>query len=987
MPEAPRTPAVFGLPPGADFPAGFVAGLNRRFGHLPPEQFARIQIYVNTRRMHRRIASLFDAGGATLVPRIRLVTELGQDLAVADLPPSQSPLRRRLELAQLVDALLKAEPETDLRSALYELADSLAALLDEMQGEGVGPEAIARIDATELSDHWRRRRRFLGIVLDYLEASRDRAPDPELRQRLAVERLAARWQGNPPEHPVIVAGSTGSRGTTGRFMEAVAALPQGFLVLPGFDFDLPLDVWPALDHGLAVEDHPQYRFRHLIRRLGIEAADVGRWSETDAPAPARNRLMSLALRPAPVTHRWRTEGPALPDLAGATAAMTLVRAPNPRIEAQVIALRLRKAVEDGVTAALISPDRMLTRRVAAALDRWGLEPDDSAGQPLALSPPGRLLRHVSTLVGTRLRIEDLLALLKHPLVNTPGGDGEEKRGDHLRWTRELELHLRGYGPPFPNRAALALWAERSGEAARIAWAHWIGDLLDSFIGVGTAPLPAHVAHHLDLARRLCAGQPGAGSGALWEKPAGRRAKSVMDELSREAPYGGTLGPGDYATMVRGLLDRAEVRDPVLPRPDVMIWGTLEARVQGADLVILGGLNEGVWPALPEPDPWLNRQMRKDAGLLMPERRIGLSAHDFQQAVAAPEVMLTRSARDADAETVPSRWLNRLCNLLAGLPETGKPALEAMETRGKAWIGMAMALDPVPDQAAPAPRPSPRPPVASRPRKLSVTGVQTLIRDPYAIYARHVLGLRPLNPLRHAPDAPLRGTILHDIFDDFIRARGPESHAEARARLLSIADRTLAEKAPWPVARQFWRSMLERVADRFLEDEDVRMADAENLDTEGMGELFLPEVDFTLTAKADRIDRTRDGALVIYDYKTGAVPTANQIRAFQKQLLLEAVMAEAGAFDKIPAARVDRVAYIGLGSTPKTVEMRPADEPGHDPATVRAKFVKLVQSYDDPGKGYTARRAVERESIAGDYDQLSRYGEWSEGQMPSPEDVP
>jgi ATP-dependent helicase/nuclease subunit B len=970
---------VFALPPGVDFPAALVDGLLARYGGLRPEDFARIELWVNTRRMERRIALLFQGCGARLLPRIRLIADLGRDLVDPDLPPSVPPIRRRLDLARLVQALLDADPDLAPRSALYDLADSLAAILDEMQGEGVGRAGIARIDDADATEHWRRRRAFLEIVLRYLEAT-DAAPDPERRQRLAVERLSKRWADAPPLHPVIVAGSTGSRGTTAAFMTSVAGLPDGRLVLPGYDFQMTDENWRALGAcTLSAEDHPQYRFRRLMERLDLFPADIRPWTDATPPAPARNRLVSLALRPAPVTHQWMTEGPSLGDPSAATQGLSLLEAPSPHAEALAIATRLRKAAEDGTAAALISPDRMLTRRVAAQLDRWGIVPDDSAGTPLAMSPPGRLLRHVAGLMGQKLTAEALLVLLKHPLTH---GRGEE-RGRHLLHTRDLELHIRRHGPPFPDRASLEPWADK--RADRGPWLDWLFEALAALPDAPVLPLADLVARHADAARRLATAPGGSDGGGLWDEAAGRKAREVMDELAREAIHGPDLPLRDYPSLLQGLLDRAEVRDPVTPHPLIMIWGTIEARVQGADLVILGGLNEGTWPALPDPEPWLSRQMRRDAGLLLPERRIGLSAHDFQQAIAAPEVLLTRAIRDTEAETVPSRWINRITNLLGGLPG-GEAALRAMTARGARWLALSALLEPKPSAVTPAPRPSPRPPVEARPKQLSVTQIRTLIRDPYAIYAREILRLSAIDPLRQAPDAPLRGNVLHDIFETFVRDRRPETPDEAKARLLAIADAKLAEGAPWPVARRIWRAKLERIADRFVAEEADRRREGEPVIMEGKGALAFAEPPFTLTAKADRIDRHADGSVTIFDYKSGMVPSKKQIRAFDKQLLLEAIMATEGGFAEIGPSPVAGVAYIGLGSADGTTRIDLADAE-FDLAATRARFLELIRAYADPACGYTSRRAMEREGYAGDYDHLARYGEWDESTTATPEDVP
>ena len=291
-------PRVFGLPPGADFPRSVISGLIARMKNAPPEALARVRIFVNTRRMQRRLTDLFDAGPPRLLPRIRLVTDLATEAALAQVPPPVSPLRRRLELSQLVSKLLESEPDLAPRSSLFDLADSLANLLDEMQGEGVAPGTIAGLDVSDQSGHWHRSLKFLALAESFLDNAHA-MPDAEARQRRVVDGLVDQWRRDPPDHPVLVAGSTGSRGTTAAFMRAVTRLPQGAVILPGFDFDMPGDVWTGLSDAMTAEDHPQFRFARLLQDLETDHRAVQRWTGDD-PAPARNRLVSLALRPAPV---------------------------------------------------------------------------------------------------------------------------------------------------------------------------------------------------------------------------------------------------------------------------------------------------------------------------------------------------------------------------------------------------------------------------------------------------------------------------------------------------------------------------------------------------------------------------------------------------------------------------------------------------------------------------------------------------------------
>ena len=951
------------MPPGVDYPQAVADGLIDRLRGQPPEAMARVDLWVNTARMQARITAALAARQCLLLPKIRIITSLGQSAVLAGVPPAVPPLRRRLELTQLISRLIDADETVAPRSAIYDLADSLAALMEEMQGEGVDLAALERLDLTDHSDHWKRSRDFISIIARFFTGAE--APGAEARQRLAVAQMLAAWEMAAPDHPVIVAGSTGSRGTTAVLMQAVARLPQGALILPGFDLQMD-HVWDRLDDAFGSEDHPQYRFKRLMDALAIGARDIAPWADTAPASVARNRLISLSLRPAPVTDQWMVEAPLLGDMRLATDSITLIECASPRQEALAVAFRLRAAVEVRQKAALITPDRTLARQVTAALGRWGILPDDSAGQPLALSAPGRFLRHISALFGRKLTAEALLILLKHPICAT-GAD----RGTHLLFAHDLEIALRRYGPQFPQPEDLQRWART--DTARQAWAQWLTASLSGLADIGTTALTGHVSRHIALAETLARGPGGSGNGDLWQAEAGREALAAARELVAEAPHGGRLSASDYADLFTAILMRRDVRSAVKPHPDVMIWGTLDARAQGADVVVLAGLNEGVWPAVPPPDPWMNRKMRHEAGLLLPERRIGLSAHDYQQAIAAPLVVLTRAVRDAEAETVVSRWLNRLGNLLEGSPAThGKAALNQMRQRGQYWLDLVAASEAVSEPVPAETRPAPQPPVADRPRELFVTQITRLIRDPYAIYARHILRLKKLDPLHAPPDLRERGITLHRILQAFVEGRQPETAAQAKARLLEIADTILLRDIPWPVARRLWRARLERVADWFLQREADLLGTPAILEKEGSATLENPA--FTLSAKPDRIDVLPDGRLMILDYKTGAPPSKKVQELFEKQLPLEAAMAERGAFGAVGKRTVAQTRYVGMGTDPRIDDK--TWEPGELDVIWR-DFTALIARYMQRKQGYAARRAIERVDFAGDYDHLARHGEWQD----------
>jgi ATP-dependent helicase/nuclease subunit B len=973
----PDVPRLFALPHGMDFPRAFVTGFLDRSQTLAPEAVARITIYLNSERMRRSVTDAFVAQGARLLPRLRLVTDPLGDVPVPGLRHPVSALRRQLELLQLVRPLLDRADALSPGATAFAMAESLAELLSEMQTEAVGFDRIRALDVSGQSEHWSKSLTFLSIIDAYLGP--DAEPDPASAVRQAVEALGRRWAMDPPVDPVIVAGSTGSRGSTALLMQLVAKLPQGAIVLPGFDFDLPSKVWRSLGDALTAEDHPQYRFRLLCDAMGIEPNAVTGWVDGKPPSPQRNQVVSLALRPAPVTDQWLVEGQDLSPLPGALADVTLIEAASPRCEALAIALILREAAEQGTSAALITPDRMLTRQVTAALDRWGIIPDDSAGRPLGLSAPGRFLQQVAGLMGKPVMFDALLAILKHPLCFT-GGD----RAYHLLLTRDLELSLRRHGPVFPDGAHIRTWAGARNDIDKaLPWAAALATILDRAAMVMTAPMPELVATHLSLTEAFARGEAEAGTGRLWDEETGTQVQAAMAALASDADAGGVLHITEYRDLFSSYIARGEVRESALTHPGIRFLGTIEARVLGAGLVILGGMNEGIWPDQAKPDPWLNRQMRRDAGLLLPERRIGLAAHDFQLAMAAPRVVVSRARRDAEAETVASRWVNRLTTLVGGLPDRDGPqALEEMRARGKVWEERAAQLERPAKPEPPAARPSPRPPLDHRPDRLSLTEIERLIRNPYDIYARKILRLKRLDPMRPEADPRLRGTVLHAVMERFVKERPlGETRAFARQRLQDLTSEILSVNVAWPSARLMWQARMDSALDAFLDFEATEAGLP--LGVEVDGDLPLPDLGFHLVGRPDRIDIRPNGKALLIDYKTGSVPTERQQKTYAKQLLLAAVMAEDGAFGQFGPIEVERITYLGLK------EGLPSEQTEITPdllVSTRQGLAQLIGRYARRSQGYTARRAMFEIKEKSDFDALSRHGEWDISIPPDPEDV-
>ncbi|MFN3613471.1 MAG: double-strand break repair protein AddB, partial [Rubrimonas sp.] len=665
-------PRIFAIPPGADFAQALAAGVRARLSGAPPEAVAQVSLTLNANRAARAVALAFEADApATYLPRIATLDDIAQDPRL-DLPPAVDPGRRALTLIRLVTRFLEARPELGPPAAAPALAAALGALMDETAREGVDLSALDDAAPPEHARHWETTIAFLQIVREawpqVLAQDEGGAMDAEARRRRATEALLAAWAVEPPLHPVIAAGSTGSRAVTADYLRAVARLPQGAVVLPGFDPELAAEVWDSIG-----DEHPWAGMKRLIDSLGISPSAVGWWTDGAPENRPRRRLVAQALRPAPVTDRWRQAMPVLrAEIAAAAEGLAIVEAPDARREAAAIALALRETLETpGARAALITPDRGLARRVAAQLARWGIEPDDSGGRPLALTPPGVFLRLVADAAFARFDAVALLSLMKHPLAMA--GPGREA---HLRAARAYEIGVLRRRPDLDSLAAAASAVEDA----------------DSPLHAFFAPLLALQAVPADLKSmadaHLAASEALAGP-ALWDKAAGVAAREAAEGFAAAAVVFGPCPPPRYPPIFAAAMAGEAREEAFRPDPRVMIWGPLEARTQSADVIVLGGLNEGAWPAAPSPDPWLSRPMRARVGLPSPERRIGLGAHDVLTAACAPRVILTRAERSGGAPTTRSRWLERLITLCRGVDAA---ALDAMLARGSELVGLADLLD-------------------------------------------------------------------------------------------------------------------------------------------------------------------------------------------------------------------------------------------------------------------------------------------------------
>ncbi len=961
-----RRPRVYSIPLHRSFADALVNGLLARTAN-DRLRLARATLLTASNRAARTINEAFvrRAEKGLLLPRIVPIGEAGETLAAdlfdageSPILPAIEPIRRQLLLARLIERGGQRRGGEALR-----MARELGRVIDELGVERKTARDLRGIElAEELAVHWQTSVDQLAVLIEQWPVVLDSIGCIELTERR--NRLLARatraWQDRPPASMVIAAGITSTAPAIAGLLRTISRLPGGQVVLPGLDLGSADEEWDAIwggEDARPIETHPQYALRLLLERMGVARSDVVRWRYGDGrPRQAvRARQVSNAFAPAKFTAKWAE----LKNPLNRLRNVSLAEFATPADEAQGIAIALREVLEmPGKTVALVTPDRVLARRVGAHLKRWNIQADDTAGSPLSRDPAGTLILAAANAVAGDFAPVPLLALLKHPLVQAG-----ERRGDWLAGVRKLDLALRGPRPAGGLEGVTAFLAQpgdRYAQRLRRDAQPWWTDAS----GVLT-PLADPASTLAERLARLREGIAALAGEDAWSGSAGRDAASLLDDLAAHADDGpAAISADELVDLLSEHLAAIAVQSPVGSHHRIFIRGLIEARLQSADLVIAAGLNEGTWPAEPAPDPWLAPQVRIALGMGAAERRIGIAAHDLANALGAPEVLLCRSQRDASGPATESRFLLRLRAMLGEqlAPDPRLPRLAA-------------AIDAAAGPPQRMRQPAPNPPLAARPTKISVTEVDRLKADPFAFYARAILKLSALDPVDADPGPAWRGSAVHDVFDRWFREDGL-----APDKLRQRVNELLGGPGIHPVVRALWQPRIIEAADWIARQvaEDA-VTGRHIVGTEAKGAVEVCGV--ILQGRADRIDRMPDGRLAIVDYKNGKPPSPSAVeQGFAMQLGLLGLIAEMGGF-------------AGLQGSPGTFEYwslaKNKDQFGQrktpfkkDGSRDASNFVE--QSHEDFEKAADAwltgsapftAKLVPDFAPYDEYDQLMRLDEW------------
>lgn len=903
-----------------------------------PLQTAKTTVILPTKRSVLGVKNAFvKISGETPILVPKLVALYDMDDLTEDLPPALSPLERLFMLARLC----REKPNVTSFDKALKIAQSLAELMDEFYEYSINPQDLnTLIEEKDLALHWQESLTFLDILTEYWPRILKEKNKMDIVERriFLIDRLKNKILHSSPDEFYILAGLDGETPVVRNLIKETANQENVLVLLNGLNVYINDDEVKVL-----TESHYQYSLNCLLRDLGKKAADIPLLSQTEQPQEA---VIREAFKPAELTNEWAQSNLTPAHIQN----VKRYACENMAEEALTIALILRETLETPEkTAALVTSDRNLARRVISEMRRWGIKLDDSAGTPLNNTPVGIFLL-LTAEYGVEQTEKSLLSVLKHPLC----ADGR-KPSDLRETVRQTEKKARLKGQKFQPK--LNIPADK---------------FLKLFKSSDPVVFSELLMQHLSFVELLAASSDKTGKERLWQTDDGEKAYQFLTELKEQAQKIDPVPPELYPQILNFLMRYISVRPKYGTHPRLDILGPIGARLSHPDVCIIGGLNEGTFPSLPDTGPWLSRLMRQKIHLPSPERIFASQSMDFAFCFCAKEVHLTRSLKAGGSQTIPSRFISRIEAVLsAPQNERGKPNIlwEPVKHDIVQQLDQPLSFEKIV-------RPSPCPPKEFRPRTLSVTRIKDLMTNPYAVYARYILNLKPLKELESFDIRKDYGTAVHNAFKEMaakenLSVSDTAAEIEKQLRSVGCGETDLA----------YYKTKIEKTAEFYVTEENKRREKIEKPNPEITGKISFPLCDgtvFTLTAIADRIDQMRDGSYDIIDYKTGSIPDKTAVKqGVESQLPLEGLILLENGFKECLNAKDIHFSYwriTGKGTGGEIKNWQEDISVSQLIAEAKEGVTKLLNAYQNDTQPYESH-LMPKFIKYDDYEHLARVKEW------------
>lgn len=896
----------------------------------------------------------------TMLPQIKPIFEteedeviLTQDASILhNLLPAVDPIRKAMQFTRLI--MKKSELGLDKISLAqaYVLAKNLMQLMDMSYNQELDLTKLKDLAGEEYAIHWKQTLLLLQIITENWPKilAQNGKIDEVIRRHVLLRTQMQIWQKHSSQQNIVIAGTTAAFPIIKELVQTVLNLPNGEVYLYGLDRYLDDSSWNKID-----ENHPQFELKELLDFLKIPRDLIENICSNSITK--REQIVAEIMRPAETSAAWRNlsqKGFMQTDFAD----IKMVNCDDLRQEAEAIALIMRHTLETPEkTAALVTMDRNLSRRVVSELQKWNINADDSAGRPLSLTPIGIYLRMIWNCVETNSQTA-YNALMKHPFTAC-----SHSREEFSKLACDLELSWRKAAAPTP--AATELW-------------HQFKEKLQPLIDLYMQPVVDFAQifkTHIAIAESLADTDIKTGAQVIWREDAGAAAAKWVSDFTDKSSLLGTIKTNDYGALLTTLLAEQSVRKRYGTHPRIKILGPIEARLTQYDVTIIGEANEGIWPNQQSADMWMSRAMKKNFGLPLPERQIGVMAADFAHLMNAPHVYLTRAKKVEGNPMNKSRWWLRFETILEAIFGTQKNAFAFIYNQPYSY--WAKSLDRR-DEYCPIKAPEPRPKIERRPREMSATNIEKWMRDPYFIYAKYILSLHKLDDL-DTPKQPYDfGNIVHKVLEKFNQKYNTAEYPEPEKARMILESLGTEEFIANNVAEEisvFWQARFTEIINWIINREQTYRPQIANIQNEVTGAITLHGVkdSFKITAKADRIDILQNGMLNIIDYKTGKDKSVKSMVAGKApQLPIEGIIAQSGGFANVASAPINSLQYWAFKNTFNATDAKQSE---NAMSIIKSAVQRLINAYDNENQPYLVKPRPSSAQDYSDYDHLARLKEW------------
>jgi len=970
---------------------------------------ASIKIFLpNRTAVHDMQKVLLNVMGEKKSTELPLILPIGEMDEVRAITVSKQPDNRIADLSKYLvvtkailawmassslDTCCSANTVDSVIEVMY-LAKSFMELLDQLELEDIDLHQLISLCATEYHYQLGPTLPVLKIVAEQLSKLLTAKKSKFANSYCLIRQELFEIRDNPPDTPVIVAGSLSTVSTSLALMKAVLGLKRGVVVLPGLDSVMDTKIRKsAVNSEARAETHPQYNLDVILEYLNVNRTQIQNLAiENNPNMVARAHMVSEVMSPALRVGSWSN----LQFKHNAVHGLCLIEAKNEIEEALSIACILRESVKQKKTAALITNNRRLVRLVTLEMHRFGLCLNDSIGIPLSATLPAVLARLLVKVTLGRHNVFDVANFLRHPMVRFGFSESAIvcviKAIDLLVLRSECPLSDMSYLVlAFNNVVAKQQrcnddWDvdETKIELTKkiLARLTVVLEPLMALRGQSVVKFSEYLrAHYIALMEVV---QPSINEDIVCAEYWSQLNSVMLDltNLACDEMLDSVVDPETYIRILMSLLDRYTAYNALDCNKQSLlhVWDPLDARLRDVDRVILGSFIEGVWPKARALDAWIPKQMRSDIGLISHDRFIGFTAHDFSRGLlSAPEVFLTRSLKVNHVPTVASRWLQRLQLVLA--PEQ----VTKLKQRGEKYLSLARAVAHVDIKMEdPIARPYPVPPLQLRPKTLSVMDINTWIKDPYVLYAKRILKLKKLRPIGRVPGKSEIDRIVCKTVNRYIGEITTDSSVYRRscdhnARYHEIVNEELECVSAFPAVAILGKARLFSIGNWFLNKEAARYDHFESLAKQLSGSLSLPGVNFCITGHVDQIGVLSNDSFVIVNYGIKSLSSVRTRDLLSHPMMLLAMMVRFGAFgDEYIKRAASEIVYVQLArGDQKRICLNLSEDIESLLHEVYTGLLALVRTYSNPEQGYLSQAHLSwKDGLDGDYDHLARVGEWA-----------